>query len=82
MTNFWAVMTNSTFIAAYGHVLAAAFLTGAVFMLGIAAYHLRKGNDLADSTRPLAFAMVVTVLMAIFTMFLGDNQAKEMGVRP
>ena len=81
MTNFWAVMTNSTFIAAYGHVLAAAFLTGAVFMLGIAAYHLRKGNDLAGFDKAARVAMVVTVLMAIFTMFLGDNQAKEMEVQ-
>ena len=81
MTNFWAVMTNSTFIAAYGHVLAAAFLTGAVFMLGIAAYHLRKGNDLAGFGKAARVAMVVTVLMAIFTMFLGDNQAKEMEVQ-
>ena len=31
MNNFWAVMTNSTFIAAYGHVLFAAFLTGRCF---------------------------------------------------
>jgi len=81
MTNFWAVMTNSTFIAAYGHVLAAAFLTGAVFMLGIAAYHLRKGHDLAGFGKAARVAMVVTVIMAIFTMFLGDNQAKEMEVQ-
>jgi cytochrome d ubiquinol oxidase subunit I len=81
MTNFWAVMTNSTFIAAYGHVLAAAFLTGAVFMLGIAAYHLRKGHDLVGFGKAARVAMVVTVIMAIFTMFLGDNQAKEMEVQ-
>jgi len=62
-------------------VLAAAFLTGAVFMLGIAAYHLRKGNDLAGFDKAARVAMVVTVLMAIFTMFLGDNQAKEMEVQ-
>jgi cytochrome d ubiquinol oxidase subunit I len=78
MTNFWAVMTNSTFIAAYGHVLASAFLTGSVFMLAIAAWHLRKGHDLAGFGKAARIAIVVTVLASIATMFLGDNQAKEM----
>jgi cytochrome d ubiquinol oxidase subunit I len=81
MTNFWAVMTNSTFIAAYGHVLAAAFLTGSVFMLAIAAWHLRKGHDLAGFGKAARVAIVVTVLASIATMFLGDNQAKEMEVQ-
>ncbi|MBW4077085.1 MAG: cytochrome ubiquinol oxidase subunit I [Acidobacteria bacterium] len=78
MTNFWAVMTNSTFIAAYGHVLASAFLTGAVFMLAIAAWHLRKGHDLAGFAKAARIAIVVTVLAAVATMFLGDTQAKQM----
>ena len=81
MTNFWAVMTNSTFIAAYGHVLASAFLTGAVFMLAIAAWHMRKGHDLAGFGKAARIAIVVTVLTSVATMFLGDNQAKEMEVQ-
>jgi cytochrome d ubiquinol oxidase subunit I len=81
MTNFWAVMTNSTFIAAYLHVLASAFLTGSVFMLAIAAWHLRKGHDLAGFGKAARVAIVVTVLASIATMFLGDNQAKEMEVQ-
>jgi cytochrome d ubiquinol oxidase subunit I len=81
MTNFWAVMTNSTFIAAYGHVLFSAFLTGSVFMLAVAAWHLRKGHDLAGFGKAARVAIVVTVLASIATMFLGDNQAKEMEVQ-
>ena len=78
MTDFWAVMTNSTFLAAYGHVMFAAFLTGSVFMLGVAAWHLRRGNDTVAFARAARIAIVVTVLASIATMFLGDNQAKEM----
>lgn len=81
MTNFWAVMTNSTFIAAYGHVLFAAFLTGGTFMLGVAAWHMRKGNDRSAFAKAARIAIVVTVVTAIATMFLGDNQAKEMEVQ-
>jgi len=81
MTNFWAVMTNPTFLAAYGHVLSAAFLTGSVFMLAIAAWHLRKGHDLAGFGKAARVAIVVTVLASIATMFLGDSQAKQMEVQ-
>ncbi len=78
MTDFWAVMTNSTFLAAYGHVMFAAFLTGSVFVLGIAAWHLRRGHDTVGFARAARVAIVVTVLASIATMFLGDNQAKQM----
>ncbi len=81
MTNFWAVMTNSTFVAAYGHVLFAAFLTGGVFMLGVAAWHVRKGNDRSAFGKAARIAIVVTIVTAVATMFLGDNQAKEMEVQ-
>jgi len=78
MTNFWAVMTNSTFLAAYGHVLFSAFLTGAVFLLAISAWHLRKGHDLAAFGKAARVGIVVTVIAALGTMFLGDSQAKQM----
>ncbi len=81
MNNFWAVMTNSTFIAAYGHVLFAAFLTGGAFMLGVAAWHLRKGNDTTAFSKAARVAVVITLAAAVATMFLGDNQAKEMEVQ-
>ncbi|MBW4029650.1 MAG: cytochrome ubiquinol oxidase subunit I [Acidobacteria bacterium] len=78
MTNFWAVMTNSTFLLAYGHVLFSAFLTGAVFMLAIAAWHLRQGHDLAGFGKAARIAIVATLITAVGTMFLGDSQAKQM----
>jgi len=81
MTNFWAVMTNSTFIAAYGHVLFSAFLTGGMFLLAVSAYHLRKGNDKDAFGKVARIAIVFTVLTSLATMFLGDNQAKEMEVQ-
>ena len=78
MTNFWAVMTNSTFISAYLHVVLAAVLTGGVFMLGVSAWHLLKKNDVDAFAKAAKIAVVVTVISAVATMFLGDNQAKLM----
>ncbi len=78
MTNFWAVMTNSTFLGAYGHVMFAAFLTGAVFLLGVSAWHLRKGHDTAAFARAAKVGVVVALIAALGTIFLGDTQARQM----
>ena len=78
MTNFWAVMTNSTFVGAYGHVLISAFLTGGMFLLAVSAWHMRKGHDVDAFAKAARIAIVVTVITAVATMFLGDNQAKQM----
>jgi len=78
MTDFWAVITNSTFIDAYLHVVFGAILTASVFMLAIAAYHLRRGNSVSDFGKVARIAIVVTVLAGMGTIFLGDSQAKQM----
>ena len=81
MTNFWAVMTNSTFLYAYGHVLFSALLTGSAFLLGVSAWHVRTSSDVAAFSRSLRIGIVVTLISAVGTMFLGDSQAKQMEVQ-
>jgi len=81
MTDFWAVMTNSTFLYAYGHVLFSALLTGSAFLLGVSAWHVRTASDVASFSKALRIGIVVTVIAAVGTMFLGDSQAKQMEVQ-
>ena len=78
MNNFWAVMTNSTFVLEYGHVLFAAFLTGSTFLLGVSAWHLRQGHDVAAFAKAARVAIVVVLASAVGTIFLGDSQGKQM----
>jgi cytochrome d ubiquinol oxidase subunit I len=78
MTNFWAVMTNSTFISAYLHVLFAAILTGAAFMLGVAAWHVRKGHYVEGFAKAMRIGVIVVLLSTLGTLFMGDNQARLM----
>ena len=59
-------------------MLASAFLTGAVFILGVAAWHLRKGHDHEAFSKAARVAVVVTLITAVGTILLGDNQAKQM----
>ena len=78
MTNFWAVITNATFFGAYFHVVFAALLTGSVFMLAIAAWHIRRGQQKDAFIKVAKVAIVVTLLAALGTCFMGDTQARQM----
>ncbi|MGO8874172.1 MAG: cytochrome ubiquinol oxidase subunit I [Acidimicrobiales bacterium] len=78
MTDFWAVIANSTFIGEYLHVVFAALLTGAMFMLGISAWHMRKENQRALHALSARIAIVVAVFAVLGTIWMGDSQAKLM----
>jgi cytochrome d ubiquinol oxidase subunit I len=83
MTNFWAVMTNSTLISSFLHVFTAALVTAAMLMLGVSAWHLRKSQKVGDAPHPVfsasaKLALIVGVVAVVATMFFGDNQARLM----
>src|SRR6266542_1236500 len=62
LTSLWAVLTNSTTLAAFPHVITAAFVTAAAFVIGISAWHLARRQH-------------VDVMRVALT---GDTQAKIM----
>ena len=83
MTNFWAVMTNSTLISSFLHVFTAALVTAAMLMLGISAWHLRRTQKAGEKPHPVfsasaKLALIVGVVAVVATMFFGDNQARLM----
>jgi cytochrome d ubiquinol oxidase subunit I len=78
LTDFWAVLSQNTAVAAYLHTVTACFLTGGAFMIGISAWHLGRRRHL-DVFRPsLRLALWVTLLAGIGTVLTGDLQAKIM----
>jgi cytochrome d ubiquinol oxidase subunit I len=83
MTNFWAVMTNSTLISSFLHVFTAALVTAAMLMLGVSAWHLRRSQKSGAAAHPVfstsaKLALVVGSIAVVATMFFGDNQARLM----
>ena len=83
MTNFWAVMTNSTLISSFLHVFTAALVTATMLMLGVSAWHLRKDQKADRGPHPVfstsaKLALIVGVVAVVATMFFGDNQARLM----
>jgi cytochrome d ubiquinol oxidase subunit I len=69
-----AVFLNPVFLLAYPHVLLASAVTGSVFMLGVAGYHLRNGNK-----RFLTAAKTALVVL-IPTILLNMAVGSELGV--
>lgn len=83
MTDFWAVMTNSTLVSSFLHVLTAAIVTAAMLLLGISAWHLRRDRKAGRDGHPVfatsaKLALVIGTLAVVATMFFGDNQARLM----
>ena len=45
LTDFWAVMVNKVQLVTFPHVVAAAYMTGGAFVMGVAAYlYLKEGT--------------------------------------
>jgi cytochrome bd-type quinol oxidase subunit 1 len=76
LNNIWAVLTNPVFLWGYTHVLLASAVTGALVMLAVSAWQLRKGKDGAVFGRPLRLSLIVLVPAIILAMFVGS----ELGV--
>lgn len=78
LTDFVAVITNSTLVSAFPHVIFACFMTAAALMIGIAAWHLARRQH-QDVMRPsLRLAAWVMLVSAVGAVISGDMQAKIM----
>ena len=53
MTNFWAVMTNSTLIGSFLHVLFSALVTATMLLLGVSAWHLLQDQRAGHAPEPV-----------------------------
>jgi len=78
LTDFGAVLTNSTVLVAFPHTITAAFVTAGALMVGISAWHLARRQHL-DVFRPsLKLGLWVTVVASMGVAFSGDVQGKIM----
>jgi cytochrome d ubiquinol oxidase subunit I len=83
MTDFWAVMTNSTLISSALHVGFAALTTATMLVLGVSAWHLLRNHRKGETPNPLfagsaKVAIIMGTVAIVATMFFGDNQARLM----
>ena len=76
LNDFLAVMTNPVFLWGFTHVVLDSLVTGAVVMLAVSAWQLRKGRSPDDFGYPLRLSLAVLVPVLLLDMFVGS----ELGV--
>ena len=78
LTSLWEVLNNSTNQVAYPHVVTAAFVTAAAFIIGISAWHLRRRQHVEVMRESMKMGMVVALIFGAGVALSGDIQAKVM----
>jgi cytochrome d ubiquinol oxidase subunit I len=78
LTSIAQILTNNTLIRAFGHTIAAALLTASMLVLGVAAWHLRRGAEAALFRGVAVIAMWATVVAGVATILIGHTQGQLM----
>jgi cytochrome d ubiquinol oxidase subunit I len=76
LTSIGAVLTNPVFLRSFVHVLLASLITAAVVMLGISAWHLRRGSHAPAFDRSARVALMIIVPATMLNLLVGS----ELGV--
>jgi cytochrome bd-type quinol oxidase subunit 1 len=76
LNDIWALFTNPVFVWGYSKVLLASLVTGAMVMLAVSAWQLRRGQDKDVFLTTARLSLAVLVPAILFTMLVGD----ELGV--
>jgi cytochrome d ubiquinol oxidase subunit I len=78
MTSIGKVLTNSTLLYAFPHTIGSAMMTAGMIVMGVAAWHLRRGNEKPMFSRAIRLALPFVFVAAIFTTLIGHAQAQLM----
>jgi cytochrome d ubiquinol oxidase subunit I len=78
LTSIFQVLTNPWLFYAFGHTIAAAFVTAGMVVLGVSAWHLRRGHEVEVFRPAIRLAIPVVFVAAMITMFVGHTQAQYM----
>jgi cytochrome d ubiquinol oxidase subunit I len=85
LTDFWAVLANSTLWASFLHTVLAAFATGGALVLGISVWRAhRAAPDDAERAAfrwATAFAAALVLVTVVLTAIVGDFQARLLDVQ-
>jgi cytochrome d ubiquinol oxidase subunit I len=77
LTDFAAVVFNPFSLLQIFHVIPAAFLLTAFFIMGISAYHLLRRQNIEFFTRSFRLALVVGAVATVVVTIEGDMHAKH-----
>jgi cytochrome d ubiquinol oxidase subunit I len=73
LSNVGALFTNPVFVWGYTHVILASIVTGAVVMLGVSAWHLRRARSVDGFRRTATVSLVVLVPAIVIQLGVGSH---------
>ncbi len=73
LNDIGALFTNPVFIWGYLHVILAALVTGALVMLAVSAWHLKREREVETFRRSAAISIVVLVPVVIAILAVGSQ---------
>ncbi|MCI4677331.1 cytochrome ubiquinol oxidase subunit I [Rhodoblastus acidophilus] len=79
MQSFSDVFLNPVAQVKFVHTVAAGYVTGSMFVLGISAWHILKGRDLAFFRRSFAVAVGFGLAASLSVIVLGDESGYVLG---
>jgi len=79
MTSFAQLLLNPVAQVKFVHTVAAGYVTGSMFVLGISSYYLLKGRDIPFARRSFAIAAGFGLASILSVIVLGDESGYEIG---
>jgi cytochrome d ubiquinol oxidase subunit I len=78
LTDFWAMLGNSTLWASFFHTITAAFVTATALALVVCLWHLKRNQNREAFTRAARFCVVFGLASVLVTSVAGDLQGRLM----
>ena len=79
MTSFAELVLNPVAQVKFIHTVAAGYVAGSMFVLGISAYYMLKGRDVAFAKRSFSVAAGFGLAAILSVIVLGDESGYELG---
>ncbi|WP_045878554.1 cytochrome ubiquinol oxidase subunit I [Pseudofrankia sp. DC12] len=78
LTSIWKVLTNTTQLVTFPHVLAGSLVTAGAVLMALSAWHLRRGHQIDLHRRAAKLGVGITIAASLATMGFGHLQAQVM----
>jgi cytochrome d ubiquinol oxidase subunit I len=76
ITNFWEMVFNPSSIDRLCHVLLGCWLTGAFFVISVAAYYILKNRHKEIANAMMSIGLIFGMVVLILQLISGDSSAK------
>lgn len=77
ITDFWGMVFNPSTVERLTHTVLGCWLTGAFFVLSVAAYYTIKGRHREIAKSMMHIGLVSAMLFLVLQLFSGDDSARE-----